>query len=303
LLLLLHLNQLLLLKKVPLYLKLYKIKTKYPAKFLHELSKETTLNMTRRIRRKLSVIMSSVLLLPFAFGYGKPIAKYVKRKASVSVSARKKARAHGSTTAQLNTKEEVSVYKSLDLAKLGLSKEAFDYAMKGHDYLAASGKLQNEDILSIIDFSLPSSQKRLFIVDLKNNKLLFHTYVSHGRGSGGVMATDFSNQEDSHKSSLGFYVTGDTYMGKHGLSMRLLGQDKGFNDNAHDRAVVMHSASYVSEEAIKRQGCIGRSHGCPAVPEELNKPIIEKIKNGTCLFLYSPDKQYAANSTIINNVA
>ncbi len=117
------------------------------------------------------------------------------------------------------------------------------------------------------------------------------------------MATEFSNEAESHKSSLGFYVTGDTYMGKHGLSMRLLGQDKGFNDNANDRAVVMHSATYVSEAAIKTQGFIGRSHGCPAVPEELNKPIIEKIKNGTCLFLYSADKQYAANSTIINTVA
>jgi len=259
--------------------------------------------MNRRIRKKLSVIMSSVLLLPFAFGYGKPIAKYVKRKASVSVSARKKARAHPGTTAELNTKEEVSVYERLELGKLGLSKEAFDYAIKGHDYLAANGKLQNQHILSIVDFSLPSSQKRLFIVDLKNTKLLFHTYVSHGRGSGTEMATEFSNVAESYKSSLGFYVTADTYEGKHGLSMRLLGQDKGFNDNANDRAIVMHSAAYVSEEAIKRQGCIGRSHGCPAVPEELNKPIIETVKNGTCLFLYSPDKQYAANSTILSAVA
>lgn len=258
--------------------------------------------MTRRIRRNLSVVLSSLLLAPFAFGYTKPVFKLAKRKASSSVSARKKTRTHGSSTTKLNT-PEISVYESLELGKLGLSKEAFDYAMKGHDYLAANGKLQNEDIISVVDFSLPSSQKRLFIVDLKNNKLLFHTYVSHGRGSGGVMATDFSNQLDSHMSSLGFYITGDTYMGKHGLSMRLLGQDKGFNDNANDRAVVMHSASYVSEEAIKRQGCIGRSHGCPAVPEVLNKPIIETIKNGTCLFLYSPNQQYAANSTILNTVA
>jgi hypothetical protein len=259
--------------------------------------------MNRRIRKKLSVIMGSVFLLPFAFGYAKPMAKHVKRKASVSVSARKKNGNDKSTTAELNIKDETSVYETLGLGKLGLSKEAFDYAMKGHDYLAANGKLQNEDIISIVDFSLPSSQKRLFIVDLKNNKLLFHTYVSHGRGSGGVMATDFSNQAESYKSSLGFYVTGDTYLGKHGLSMRLLGQDRGFNDNANDRAIVMHSATYVSEEAIKRQGFIGRSHGCPAVPEELNKPIIETVKNGSCLFIYSPDKQYTANSTIINNLA
>ena len=258
--------------------------------------------MTKRIRRELSVIMGSVLLLPFAFGYAKPLAKVVKRKASIAVSAKKKGGTTKSTTADLNNKEEIGTYESLNLGELGLSREAYDYAMKGHNYLAANGALQNNDIISIIDFSLPSWQKRLFIVDLKNNKLLFHTYVSHGRGSGGAMATEFSNEAESHKSSLGFYITSDTYMGKHGLSMRLLGQDKGFNDNASNRDVVMHSASYVSEAAIKMQGCIGRSHGCPAVPEELNKPIIEKIKNGTCLFLYSPNKQYAANSTVINKL-
>jgi hypothetical protein len=258
--------------------------------------------MTGRISRKLSVIMSSVLLLPFAFGYAAPLVKQVKRKASTSVSARKKARSHGSDTTELNT-PDISVYESLELGKLGLSKQAFDYAMKGHAYLAANGKLQNEDIISIVDFSLPSSQKRLFIVDLKNNKLLFHTYVSHGRGSGAEMANEFSNVAESNKSSLGFYVTGDTYEGKHGLSMRLLGQDKGFNDNAQDRSIVMHSASYVSEATIKAMGFCGRSQGCPAVPEELTKPIIETVKNGTCLFLYSPNQQYAANSTIINSVA
>lgn len=258
--------------------------------------------MTRRIRRNLSVALTSLLLVPFAFGSTKPGFKIGKRKAAVSVQAKKKARAEQSNTEELDGDEEVSVYESLDLAKLGLSKEAFDYAMKGREYLAAKGKLQNQDILSIVDFSLPSSKKRLFIVDLKNNKLLFHTYVAHGRGSGMETANEFSNVAESYKSSLGFYVTGETYMGKHGLSMRLLGQDKGFNDNANDRAIVMHSAAYVSEAAIKARGFIGRSHGCPAVPEELNKPIIETIKSGTCLFLYSPDKQYAANSTIINTV-
>lgn len=247
--------------------------------------------------------MSSLFLLPFAFGYAKPVAKYVKRKSSVAVSARKKAAAHPDTTAAVITKKDTSVYESLGLGKLGLSKEAFDFAMKGHDYLAAKGKLQNGDILSIVDFSLPSSEKRLFIVDLKNKKLLFNTYVSHGRGSGEAMATEFSNEADSHKSSLGFYVTGDTYMGKHGFSMRLLGQDKGFNDKANDRSIVMHSAPYVCEAAIKASGFIGRSHGCPAVPEALNKPIIDQIKGGSCLFLYSPDKQYAASSSIINKVA
>jgi hypothetical protein len=175
--------------------------------------------------------------------------------------------------------------------------------MKGYSFLQASGKLQNDNLISIVDFSLPSSRKRLFIIDLKNNKLVYNTYVAHGRNSGREMASEFSNQPESNKSSLGAYVTGGTYIGKHGYSMRLLGEEKGINDNANSRAIVMHSAAYVSEGAIRMQGFIGRSLGCPALPENLYKPIIEKIKNGSCLYLYSPDKNYAAHSQIIRKVA
>ncbi len=197
----------------------------------------------------------------------------------------------------------LSLYVSLNLAESGLSRYAFDYAVKGYNYLLSSGKLKNEQIISIVDFSQASSKKRLYVIDLKNKKLLFNTYVSHGRNSGREMASEFSNVAESNKSSLGFYVTGDTYMGKHGFSMRLFGEERGINDNANTRAIVMHSASYVSESAIKMQGFIGRSLGCPALPENLYKPIIEKIKNGSCLFFYSPDKYYAANSEIIRKTA
>ena len=117
------------------------------------------------------------------------------------------------------------------------------------------------------------------------------------------MASEFSNQPESNKSSLGLYLTGGTYIGKHGFSLRLLGEEKGINDNANSRAIVMHSAAYVSESAIKMQGFIGRSLGCPALPDHMNKPIIEKIKNGSCLFLYSPDKHYAVHSAIVKKVA
>ena len=195
-------------------------------------------------------------------------------------------------------KKEKSLYQSLNLAQLNLGEEAFDKAVCGYNNLSAAGKVTNQ-FLSIVDFSQPSAKKRLYVIDMKNAKLLFNTYVSHGRNSGKAMAREFSNDAESNKSSLGFFVTGDSYIGKHGFSLRLLGQEKGINDNACDRAIVMHSAAYVSEAAIQMQGFAGRSLGCPALPEELHKPIIEKIKSGSCLFLYSPDAHYASHSTFL----
>lgn len=193
----------------------------------------------------------------------------------------------------------VGIYEKLNLKKLGLSQIAFDYAMKGYNQFLAAGKLNNDKILSIVDFSLPSSKKRLFVIDLKNSKVLYHTYVSHGRNSGREMASDFSNQPESFKSSPGFYITRETYTGKHGYSLRLNGEEKGINDNALNRAIVMHAADYVNEGLVRSQGYIGRSLGCPAVPPQLHKGIIDNIKNGSCIFMYSPAKSYVSSSKII----
>jgi hypothetical protein len=193
----------------------------------------------------------------------------------------------------------VCVYDSLKLNTLGLSRQAYDYAVQGYNYLRSLGKLKKNDIVSIVDFSLQSAKKRLFILDLKNYKILFNTYVAHGRNSGREFASQFSNDNESYKSSLGFFVTQDTYNGKHGYSLRLEGEEKGINDNALNRAIVMHSAWYVNENVAKSQGFIGRSQGCPALPEEFTRPIIEKIKDGSCLFLYSPDKYYISHSRIL----
>ena len=191
------------------------------------------------------------------------------------------------------------LYNTLELEKLGLSRTAYDYAMKGMERLSVSGKLKNGRILSIIDFSLSSCKKRLFILDVVSGKLLFQSIVSHGRNSGKAIATAFSNQAESFQSSLGFYITGDTYNGEHGLSLRLLGEEKGINDNALARGIVMHCAAYVNEALVRSQGYIGRSLGCPALPEGLHKTIINKIKDGSCLFIYSPDKFYLSHSKLI----
>jgi hypothetical protein len=187
-----------------------------------------------------------------------------------------------------------SVYDLLDLQSKGLSREAFDLAIAGYDKLSAAGKIRNNK-LTIADFSQASTKKRLYVIDLAAKKLLFNTLVAHGKNSGELMATNFSNTAESNQSSLGFYVTAEKYMGKHGLSMRLDGVEK-TNSNARERAIVMHAADYVNEGFAKARGYIGRSWGCPAVSPELNEPIINNIGNGSCLFIYSPKAEYLQNS-------
>ncbi len=194
-----------------------------------------------------------------------------------------------------------SLYQTLHLDAVGLSQQAYKYAMAGFNKLKDAGKIKNSSIVSIVDFSLPSTVKRLFVIDLENGKLLFNTYVAHGKNSGAGMATSFSNSPESFKSSLGFYVTADTYNGKHGYALRLEGEEKGINDNAYSRGIVMHSADYVSESTIHSLGYLGRSQGCPAVPADCYQAIISKIKNGTCLFMYSPVKFYASSSELIKD--
>ncbi len=194
---------------------------------------------------------------------------------------------------------KMSIYDSLDLNSLGLSRQAFEYALTGFTNLLNAGKIRKDNLLTILDFSLPSGKKRLFVIDLASGELVFNTYVAHGRNSGTNIATKFSNETNSYQSSLGFYITGETYTGKHGCSLRLEGEEEGINDNALARGIVMHSASYVDESIVASQGYIGRSQGCPALPGNIYKEVIEKIKNGSCLFLYSPDKYYAAHSKIL----
>ncbi len=193
------------------------------------------------------------------------------------------------------------LYESLNLDSLELSKPAFDAALKGYNHLVNKGKVTRDDVLSIVDFSLPSSKKRLFVIDLETGKLLFNTYVSHGRNSGLGTATKFSNVLNSFQSSLGFYLTGNTYKGEHGYSLKLLGLEKGINDNAYNRGIVIHAANYVDEKLAAKRGYIGRSLGCPAIPVKLHKPIIQEIKDGTCLFVYAPNANYATHSSLLKS--
>jgi hypothetical protein len=192
-----------------------------------------------------------------------------------------------------------SLYDSLQLGTLGMSKTALMYAYKGYAKLENKGKLGNEEILTVVDFSQPSDKKRMYIIDVRNFRVLMNTYVAHGKNSGLDVASRFSNRHESLQSSLGFYVTKGTYIGKHGLSLKLAGQERGINDNAESRAVVVHGADYIGEHRLGSP-YMGRSFGCPAVPQYQASKVINLIKDGTALFIYHPSQQYLHGSTILN---
>lgn len=197
--------------------------------------------------------------------------------------------------------KEAYYYKAWDLASAGLSEDAFTYALKGFDYLNENNKIFKKNILTIVDFSKSSTERRLYVLDLQNGEVLFNTLVAHGQNSGGEYANEFSNRTDSHQSSLGFYVTMGTYRGRNGYSLKLNGCEKDINDKALARAIVIHGANYVSNSFIHSRGFLGRSYGCPSLPPELSKEIIDTLKNGSCIFLYHPTKKYTDNSKIINS--
>lgn len=190
-----------------------------------------------------------------------------------------------------------SIYDSLkgDNATLP-SKEVFEMAIKGWNKMKSNLKSQ---VLTVIDFSLPSTAKRMWIIDPTKGLILLNSVVSHGRNSGDLMAKTFSNQPESFKSSLGFYKTAETYSGKHGYSLRLDGLEKGFNDQARNRAIVIHGADYAREEFAKSVGRLGRSLGCPALPSELSAKAIDLIKDGSLLFIFGKDENYITKSSLI----
>lgn len=190
-------------------------------------------------------------------------------------------------------------YDELHLDSVGLSLQAFTTAVQGYENLLEKGLLDNPGLLTIIDFSQSSKNKRLYVLDLLTNRILFNTYVAHGRKSGMEYARAFSNRAHSNKSSIGFYVTGHTYTGGEGYSLRLEGLDKGFNDKALSRDIVLHGSWYVNEQFLSSNGVLGRSLGCPAVPMEEHEQIIDRVKDGSCLFIYYPDKNYLHHSTVL----
>lgn len=182
------------------------------------------------------------------------------------------------------------------------SYEVFEKAMLGYNQISNEFTLNpDKQYITIIDFDLPSSKKRLWIIDLESNQTLVHTYVSHGKNSGGLMAEYFSNTVNSNQSSLGFYITDNTYYGKNGYSLRLDGIEKNINDNARTRAVVMHGAWYAEESFIQKYGRLGRSFGCPAVPSSLHQKVIDLVKEFTVLYIHDDSEFYKKNSQYLTS--
>jgi hypothetical protein len=197
--------------------------------------------------------------------------------------------------------EAASIYDSIGLNRFSLSRKAFEYAWVGYKRLLESGRIDRKEVLSICDFSQSSRRKRLYVIDVEERKVLIHTYVAHGRRSGGEYARSFSNNPESHKSSLGFYVTGNTYYGGHGLALTIEGLERGINDKADERKIVVHGSEYVGSNFLRNNKFNGRSFGCPAVPAKDTYKVINTIKEGSCLFIYHPTKNYISKSKILND--
>lgn len=187
-----------------------------------------------------------------------------------------------------------SLYRSMQLEGV-VNWKAFRQAVAGYY------KIDNRkrEVLTLIDFSCPSTAKRLFVFDMRERKVLFSSVVSHGKNSGDNYATSFSNEYGSYKSSLGFYLTESTYQGKNGYSLILNGLEKGINDRARERAIVMHGAAYADPSVVSRGGRLGRSFGCPAVPQKLSRPIIDAIKGGSVMYIYAETPEYLAHSSVL----
>lgn len=194
------------------------------------------------------------------------------------------------TQKSLNPKELHTYFSEIDY-------EAFANAIEGFN------KIENkkDNILTIIDYTKPSTEERFYVIDLKNNKLLYKTHVAHGRNSGENYTIKFSNRPNSYQSSYGFFRTAETYHGGNGYSLRLDGLEPGINDNARDRAIVIHGATYANpRQSYGTNDRLGRSLGCPALPTALNKKVIDTIKNGTLVYAHANESSYAMNSKIID---
>lgn len=178
------------------------------------------------------------------------------------------------------------------------NQESFKNGMIGYYKLLDQGLVKNE-ILTIIDFSLSSTKRRMWVLDMANQKVLINSVVSHGKNTGNEFATNFSNTLNSLQSSLGFYVTGETYMGGNGYSLFIDGMEEMYNSKARERYVVIHGAEYANEEVAKRTGRLGRSYGCPAVPTALTNEFIDTIKGQSVLYIHSADEDYLQNSDMI----
>jgi hypothetical protein len=255
------------------------------------MEKTSVVQRKRFLKRRAQRLTRRVLPFLASLFLATPLATSVSKSMAASVRT-----VHAAPTKSMLFSQRLhEQYAALGAEQQGLRFEVFEKAMTGYLNLRQAGQLADDkQVLTVVDFDLPSTEKRLWVFDLATNQTLFHTLVAHGHNSGENEATSFSNTNQSNMSSLGFYTTGDEYEGKHGHSLRLQGLDEGFNTNAAARSVVMHGADYVSEDFIKQNGRLGRSLGCPALPMDQYSQIIDAVTGGTCLFLNKSNAGYSS---------
>ena len=236
-----------------------------------------------------TTLFLSLLLHPMSFLSGEKIVEGGLKEETLSDDKKKNESENETFISEVNT-----LYIEMHLESV-VSFDAFEKAITGYNKLHS----KNKSIFTIIDYSKASTEERLCVIDMSKKKLLYKSHVSHGRNSGDNYARYFSNKYGSYKSSLGFYRTGNTYLGNNGYSLVLNGLEYGINHNAKARSIVMHGADYCDPSLARSGSRLGRSLGCPALPHDLTKPIINKIKGGTLIFVYAKDKTYLQKSNII----
>ncbi|NAW50645.1 hypothetical protein GNY06_04330 [Elizabethkingia argentiflava] len=239
----------------------------------------------------------------FIFVYVVSTSFFIPERTSEGFKKVEQTTSHNTPPSQGDDHQVAALYDSIDFSGFQpLTKEVFAKAYQGYTNLKKAGRVNESScLLTICDFSLSSKVKRLWVIDLKQKKIIFNSLVAHGRATGDEFAEAFSNRESSHQSSLGFYITENAYNGSNGYSLKLEGVDAGYNDAAYKRAIVVHGADYVNEDFIIKQKRIGRSWGCPAVPRHVAVPLIDTIKDKNVLFIYYPDQGYFASSQWLNN--
>lgn len=199
---------------------------------------------------------------------------------------------HPASAASVISEDQSGINQAKILANApGLDPEALKYAIDGYQWALANDQVENPDVLTVIDFNMPSNKKRLWVIDLKSDKVLLNAYTAHGKGSGTTYAEDFSNQPNSHATSLGVYKTLTTYYGHHGKSLRLQGLEKGINSNAYKRNIVVHPAKYVTPGFVKQNNRAGRSWGCFAMNPAITNKFMNITKGGSIIFAYADEEK------------
>jgi len=244
------------------------------------------------------ITLFTVLIFSFAFAFSEDNEEKILNNTTETLTPSKSDVESSKINIKIKSLYDSFAEKNVDLPSFG----TFERGMMGYTKLLDEGLIKN-NILTLVDFSLSSTKKRMWIMDMTTDKILFNTYVAHGQNTGGEFATNFSNTVNSFQSSLGFYVTGETYYGKNGLSLFIDGQEKRYNSRARERYVVIHGADYATPEFINKNGRLGRSLGCPAVPMDLAHDVINTIKGESVVYIHQEDEDYVENSSFINQSA